>query len=159
MGERSGRGHVVSSIRRLVVVFAMAIAPIAQAATTITAVHATDMGAATKSYDKHSAHFKELLNPLDSDQFNTLAQKRVELAVGSETRVTVSSRYTLSFSDTEVQSDGHVKSTVHVYGLPRNAKEPVEMLEITVRLAPDKPVMIRGLPMEQGEIVVFLNLD
>lgn len=150
---------MVSVVRSLIFFLAVAAAPMAQSATTVTAIHATETRADSKSYDEASRPFQDLLDSLEYDRFETFAQKRVELATGSETRVSVNARYTLSFTKTEVQPDGHLKSTVRVFGVPRNSREPVEILEMTVRLAKDKPVMIRGLRMDEGEIVVFLNLD
>lgn len=150
---------MVTRLQSVAVILTVALAPLAHAATTVTAVHASNTGAATKSFDAGSKPFRDLLDPLSYDTFKTTSQKTVALARSGETRVTVNTRYTLSFSNTEVRSDGHVKSTVKVFGLPRNAREPVEVLELTVHLAPDKPVMIRGLRMDEGEIIVFLNLD
>lgn len=144
----------------LAVAAAMLLAPLAQAAeTTITAIHATGTGATNKSYDDGSRHFRHLLVSLDYNRFETVASKHVDLSPGGKLRVEINSRYSLSFSGTELQSDGHVKTVVRVFGVPRQAREPVEVLEVNVRLAPDKPIMIRGLRMDEGEIVLFLNLD
>lgn len=150
---------MVGNLPRFVVIVLALAAPLAQGATTVTAVHATEPGSADRTYDEGCQEFEELLSRLEYGRFDTVAQKNVTLATGAETRVTVNARYALSFTDTTVQADGHVKSTVRVFGLPRNASEPVEVLEMSVRLAPGKPVMIRGLRMEKGEIVVFLKLD
>lgn len=151
---------MVNVVRSFAILLVLAAAPYAAvAATTVTAVHATSTGAGSKSLDSASRQFADLLQSLPYDRFETIAEKQVALSATGETRVTINARYTLRFTDTRIQPNGHLKSTVRVYGIPRNSREPVEVLEMKVRLAPDKPVMIRGLRMPEGEIILFLNLS
>ncbi len=138
----------------------LAIAPMAHAASAVvTAVHATDRETSSKSYDDTSRGFEELLESVEFDTFKTVKRQSVTLAPGQDLDIPINSRYTLAMKDTELQSDGHVKSLIQVFGLPRNASEPVKVLEMNVRLAPGKPVMIRGLRMDEGEIIAFIQMD
>jgi hypothetical protein len=147
-------------LRTFAFLLVIALSPLGQAATTtVTAVHATDVREGEASFDVRSAVFRELLSPLPYDRFETAMQTEIELARETKAQVRLNARYTLGVSDTEAQPDGHVKCVVRVYGSPSDGREPVKLLEMTVRLAPDKPVMIRGLRMDEGEIVIFLNLD
>ena len=105
------------------VVFALVVAPVAQAATTVTAIHAKQADSDGARYDTGSREFRELLEPLEYDDFTVVVQQDVDLAADREVRVKINASYTVSFSETEY--DGHFKSTVRVFGLPRNANEPV----------------------------------
>lgn len=148
---------MVTKLQLAALLALLALSPLANAASaTVTAVHATE-GDGDRSYDERSRPFEELLEGLPYKDFKTVSSTKVEIATGVQVRI--NERYALSMAKAEKESDGHVKTTIRVLGLPKNSTEPVEVLEMEVRLAPDKPVMIRGLRMEQGEVVVFLNLD
>ena len=126
---------------------------------TVTAIRATATDSLDTTYDATSAAFKDALEPLDFDSFATVKTERVDLSAEAEFEVSINERYTLRFGNTQTQDDGHVMCRVTVYGKPKNGTEPVKVLQMNVRLAPGRPVMIRGLRIDEGEIIAFIERD
>lgn len=139
---------------------AAALCPAAQAASAlVTAVHATKHDPPAASYDAHCQRYKRFLEDMPYNRFEAIARRTLSLDNGASLDFTINERYSLTFDDVIVESDGRVRSRVKVIVVPKSGGEAITLLEMRVTLAPRKPVLIRGLPMDEGEIAIVLELQ
>ena len=103
---------------------------------------------------------KSALSDLKFDSFRRIQSTNTRAAYGAETRITINNRYTLYIAPLSKGRDGRVRAKVRITLAPRSGGgKPVNAVDTTVVIAPGSYVKIRGLRLDEGELVVLLTVS
>ncbi len=126
---------------------------------TVVAVHATREHAGRKRLDPGLDVVKTALADLDFDTYHTVKTTELSVRMRQSARVELNTKYTLDITPKERNADRHVRMDLRVEMVPKRAgAPPVNAITTTVTMPPDKQVKLRGLKMDEGELVVVISL-
>ena len=112
---------------------------------------------APKQFDQGAQPISEALADLPYKRYDTIRADRRAAPYRQQTRVAINPRYTLCVSPISREPDGRIRTELCVEMAPRQKGErPVKALETRVLMAPGKAVKLRGLRLEEGELVIVL---
>ncbi len=131
----------------------------AETTISISAIQATGQGSGAKQLDDASKTYQRLLSDLPYTNFKEMKHSRVSTQPTKEHRVQIGTRYTAYLSVADRSEGTRVNVNVRITVTSRTSGKTVTAVESNLRLAQDKPVLIRGLKIEDGELLVVLNLD
>ena len=122
------------------------------------AVQATNEGRATKYFDPVLNEIKRAIAPLDYDTFRAIKTQDVGLPFGKRAEIVINDRYRLQLEPVGRDADNRVRIQVCILRVRGPDDPPMKALDTTLLMAPGKHLSLGGLPLEQGELVVILEL-
>ena len=125
----------------------------------VVAVHAFSENRGARVFDKDLLELKETLSDLQYDTFRRLSATTLRAAVNEEATYEINSRYKLCVKPLSRETSGQVRLNVRVE-MKTNAPgaKPVNAVATTFLISPDKKLKLRGLKLDNGELVVVLML-
>jgi hypothetical protein len=125
----------------------------------VVAVRAVETGRGEKYCDPRLEPMKSMLFQLPYDTFEQAAYASHTVAFGQEAGFPLTPEYTLLITPLEKDSDGRVKlrARVQMKG-PDPGRPPVNAINSVTNVVPGDRLQIRGLPLEHGELVLFLSI-
>lgn len=127
--------------------------------TMVVAVRAVETGTGEKHLDPRLEPLKTLLLRLPYDTFEQAASASRTVAFGQETAFPLTAEYTLLITPLERDEDGRVKLRARVQMTSRDPnRPPVNAVNSVTKVVPGDRLQIRGLPLEKGELVLFLSV-
>lgn len=140
------------------------MAPGADAAPTsatfdVLAVHATREGKTSPEIPSTLDSVSKILGspPFDTyDMFDMVSQEEGEAPFAQETRIPINDRYSFHVTPSQNPSTGEIDIESRIAML-ENGKT-IDALWAKGKVAPGKPLVFRGLPMDDGELVVLVRL-
>ncbi len=132
--------------------------PSSPANVSMVAVQAVNDG--KNHFDPTLNSVKRALSDLNFDSFRRIRSTNTRAAYGAETRFTINDRYTLYMTPVSKGADGRVRAKARITLAPRSGGgKPINAVDSTVTIAPGTYVKIRGLRLDEGELVVLLTVS
>lgn len=125
----------------------------------VVAVHAFSENRGARVFDKDLQELKEALSDLDYDTFRRLSATTLRAGLNEEATYQINSRYKLCVKPLSREPSGQVRLNVRVEMKTGAAgAKPVNAITTTLLISPDKKLKLRGLKLDNGELVVVLML-
>lgn len=125
----------------------------------VVAVHAFSENRGARVFDRDLQELKETLSDLDYDTFRRLSATTLRAELNEEATYEINSRYKLCVKPMSREPSGQVRLNVRVEmktGAP--GAKPINAVATTLLISPDKKLKLRGLKLDNGELVVVLML-
>lgn len=125
----------------------------------VVAVHAFSENRGARVFDKDLLNFKDALADLEYDTFHQLSTTTLRAPLNQEATYQINSRYKLCVKPLSRESSGQVRLNVRVE-MKTNARDskPVNAVSTTLLISPEKKLKVRGLKLDNGELVIVLML-
>lgn len=125
----------------------------------VVAVHAFSENRGARVFDKDLQDLKDALSDLDYDTFRRLSTTTLRAGLNEEAAYEINSRYKLCVKPLSREASGQVRLNVRVE-MKTNAPgaKPVNAVATTLLISPEKKLKVRGLKLDNGELVVVLML-
>lgn len=125
----------------------------------VVAVHAFSENRGAKVYDKDLQDIKEALSDLEFDTYRKLSSTTLRAALNDEASYKINSKYTLYVKPLSREASGQVRLSIRVQMAAKDpAGKPINAVATTLSISPDKKLKLRGLKLDNGELVVVLLL-
>jgi hypothetical protein len=123
----------------------------------VTAVRATLEHRPARYFDPGLESIRNAVADLEFDTYRTITVETVSAPYKRETTLPLTPRYTLSITPLSREPRGDVRLNVSILMASRQeGGRPINALATTVVTGPGKPFKLRGLRLDQGELVVVL---
>ena len=125
----------------------------------VVVVHAFSENRGARVFDRELQPLKEALADLDYDTFKQLSTTTLRAEWNREATYQVNSRYKLCVKPLSREESGQVRLSVRVEMRAKapDAK-PVNAVATTLLISPEKKLKVRGLKLDNGELVMVLML-
>ncbi|GMW02311.1 MAG: hypothetical protein AMXMBFR84_34470 [Candidatus Hydrogenedentota bacterium] len=110
--------------------------------------------------DPKIASLKDAVSKVPCDTFKPILSEKVEAKPDTETSVKVNERYTIVLTPIAVDDDGRVRIRVRIDETVKKGEETVtrKALESTNLIRDDKPLVLGGLHLDEGQLAVVVEL-
>jgi len=129
-----------------------------QAAFTVWAVRATEKYPDSVHYAPGTEDIRTALADLPYDSFELLQRSAPTVSSGKPQSVALGEKYTLNITLVAVEADRRAKIDIAVEMQGKDGKR-VSVLESRMTLSPGRLVKLRGLRLDNGELIAVLRLD
>jgi len=125
----------------------------------VVAVHAFSENRGARVFDKDLQDLKEALSDLEYDTFRRLSATTLRAALNQEATYEINSRYKICVKPLSREPSGQVRLNVRVEMKTGAARaKPINAITTTLLIGPEKKLKLRGLKLDNGELVVVLML-
>ncbi len=121
----------------------------------VTAVRAAMKGRAERVVDAELKNLGKLFEKFPFDTFSLEAQRDFEAPHGGPTTVSLNDVYALEVTPLRRLETGEVELDARIVSLAGDA--PVGALITKAKAAPGQALIFRGLPLDDGELIVIMN--
>jgi hypothetical protein len=135
--------------------------PRKQVSFALCAVQATTEGREAKSYGPGLEPWKESLQSLSHDTFVRIKEHRENTAVGGEVRVSTGSRYAIRVQLIDQDTHGRFRLRARVIERrqePGGKQTDRTALDTTCTVVPGRRLILRGIPLDKGELVILIRI-
>jgi len=125
----------------------------------VVAVHATTEGGA-KQFGPGLEGVRSALADLEFDRYRKLGAATLSAPFNKESSLDLGSGYSLCVTPLSRERNGQVRISLMVQMASKAADgRPVNAVSTTIMIGSGKQFKLRGLKMDQGELVVVMSLD
>jgi hypothetical protein len=125
----------------------------------VVAVHAFSENRGARVFDNDLKDLKDALSDLDYDTFRRLSATTLHARINEEATYEINSRYKLRVKPLSHEPSGQVRLSIRVEMRTRApGAKPVDAVATTLLISPEKKLKVRGLKLDNGELVVVLML-
>lgn len=123
------------------------------------AVHASSTGQKTKQFGSGTEEVRSALSDLNFDTYKLVKSATANAPYGKETQIPIDATYTLYVTPVSKDAGYRIKVEVRI-AMPdrRSGGKSVNAVTTTAVVAQNSKFKLRGLPLDQGELVVVLSV-
>ena len=111
-------------------------------------------------FDPQLNTIRHTLADVKRNTFRKITSRQTAAPYEKDTKLAINSRYALYVTPLSKEADGRVRAKVRITLAPREGGgKPINAVDTTLVIVPGNYVKIRGLKLDQGELVVLLTVS
>ena len=111
-------------------------------------------------FDPQLNTVRHALADVKRNTFRKIASRQMAAPYEKDTKLAINSRYTLYITPLSKEADGRVRARARITLAPRDGQgKSINAVDTTLVIVPGDYVKIRGLKLDEGELVVLLTVS
>lgn len=118
-------------------------------------------GAREQRFDAGLESIREAVTSFPFDTYRKLSSQSQSTKIGEKATFTLSNGYTLHITPIDRDDRGRTRVKADIQEQSRKAGQPVErdVVHTTSAIAPGKHLLLSGLPLSEGQLMVFVTIE